>query len=164
MLKISMIAAMTPGNQVIGDNNRLPWKLPNDLKRFQELTVGKTCIMGRKTWESLPDKFRPLPNRQNVVMTKNKEYQAEGAIVRNDMSYIDYLDFGSEELMIIGGAKIYRHFIAAATCLYITFVHGNFNGDTYFPLIGKEWTLEIMENHAADDKHATPYSFAKFIK
>ena len=164
MLKVSMIAAMTPGNQVIGDSNKLPWKLPNDMKRFQELTVGKSCIMGRKTCESLPDRFRPLPNRQNIVMTRDKEYQAKGAIVRNDISYIDFHDYNPGELMIIGGSEIYKHFMDAATSLYITFVHGVYDGDAYFPQIGNEWTLRSMVNHAADDKHAVPYSFAKFTK
>lgn len=164
-MKISLISAVATGNFVIGKDNKLLWSLPNDMKRFKELTVGKPCVMGRKTWESLPEKFRPLPNRENIVFSTNKSFVADGATVIKSISeFYEKYDGRNDEFMIIGGSKIYNDFINYADRLYLTYVHGLYSGDTYFPEISKEWKLSEWKNFEKDEKHNIPYSFAKFLK
>lgn len=163
-MKISIIAAMSTGDQVIGKDNKLLWSLPNDLKRFRELTTGKPCIMGRKTWESLPPKFRPLPNRENIVLTMNPDYKAEGAATTclGTDTWEEY-EQRDEEFMVIGGSQTYNMFIDEATKLYITYVHEMYDGDSWFPEID-DWKMTSFVNHSADDKHKVPYSFVEYSR
>ncbi len=141
ILNISLIAAMSE-NRVIGKDNKLPWHIPEDLKYFKEKTKGKTVIMGRKTYESMG---RLLPNRKNVIITQNKNYKEEqggkidaAIVVFNIEDAIKTCD-PNEEIMIIGGANIYKQFLSIANKIYLTVVHTNIDGDTQFPLLDDQW-------------------------
>lgn len=125
---VSLIAAIGK-NRVIGKDNSLPWKLPEDMKRFKELTIGKPVIMGRKTFESIG---RPLPNRKNIILTRDKNYEAEGCKVVHSVE--EALKFANaNEVMVIGGAQIYKEFLPVANKMYLTLIDEDFEGDAYFP-------------------------------
>lgn len=154
---ISIIVAAS-SNLVIGKNNDLPWHLPSDLKRFKELTSGSVVYMGRKCWESIPIKFRPLPNRDNIVITRDKDYLAEGAIVTSDLEglkrifSLSSILFGPDEQFIIGGAEIYKQLLPIADKVYMTEVLGDIEGDTYLEGFNpEEWELtnisEVLEEN-----------------
>lgn len=131
-MKIKLIAAMTPGTQVIGKDNALPWRLPSDLKRFKELTAGKPIIMGRKTYESIG---RPLPNRTNIVLTTDEECKIEGCLVVNsiDEALGACKALKVDDVMVIGGAQVYDLMLYNADELLITYVLGAYSGDVIFP-------------------------------
>ena len=160
---ISIIVAVAE-NGAIGVNNDLPWRLPDDMKRFKQLTTGHVVIMGRKTFESLPN--GALPNRTNVVITKNTGISFKNCEKFNDLSTAldKYKD--EEEVFIIGGASIYEQAIKVADKLYITLVHHSFiNAEVFFPKINKEiWTLTDNISHVTDEKHMYPYTFQTFFK
>lgn len=122
-------------NRVIGKGNELPWHLPSDLKRFKELTTGHTIIMGRKCWESIPAKFRPLPNRKNIVVTTNERYVAEGAKIETDLVSLlkDFITDGKDdnEVFVIGGAEIYKFAFDYADKLYLTEIQEEVEGDVF---------------------------------
>ena len=126
---ISLIAAMGR-NRVIGKDNSLPWKLPEDMKRFRELTKGKPVIMGRKTFESIG---KPLPNRTNIVITRDKNYSAEGCIVVHSAEDALKAAKNADEAMIIGGEQIFREFLPRANRIYLTIIDKDFEGDAFFP-------------------------------
>ena len=126
---ISLVAAMGK-NRVIGKDNSLPWKLPEDMKRFKELTSGKTVVMGRTTFESIG---KPLPNRINIIITRDKNYKAEGCIVVNSVDEALKYAKDADEVMIIGGAQIYQQFLPIANKMYLTLIDEDFEGDAYFP-------------------------------
>ena len=128
-MKISMIAAMA-NDRVIGKDNQMPWHLPADLKFFKRMTVGKPVIMGRKTFESIG---RPLPRRHNIVLTGNRDYQAEGVTVVHDMQQAIEAAGEVEEVVIMGGGNIYRQFLPQAGILYLTFIELTTEGDASFP-------------------------------
>ena len=134
---ISIIAAVSDNN-VIGKNNKLPWHLPEDLKRFKEVTSGHTVIMGRKTYESIG---RPLPNRVNIVITRNKDFKPKGVKVVHSIEEALSLasEAGETETFIIGGAEIYKQALPLANKIYLTRINKNYKGDAYFPELGKEW-------------------------
>lgn len=129
--RLVLIAAIAR-NGVIGIDNRLPWHLPEDLRRFKELTTGHAVIMGRKTWESLPPKFRPLPGRHNIVVTRNAGYRAEGATVVHSIEEARIAAEG-ELAYVIGGAEIYVQALPLAVRLEITEIDADFAGDAGFP-------------------------------
>lgn len=132
---ISIIAAVG-GNRVIGKNNELLWRIPDDLKHFKELTSGHPVIMGRKTWESLPEKFRPLSGRTNIVVTRNADYKAEGVIVTDSLKFAlsaAERANGANEIFIIGGGEIYKEALTLADRLYLTLIEDETIGDTFFP-------------------------------
>ena len=141
MSKICIIAAVAK-NRVIGKDNQLLWHIPEDMKHFRELTRGKPVIMGRKTWESLPEKFRPLPGRQNIVVTRNKAYVAEGALLAGSLDEaLKIADTAAAEVFIIGGAEIYQQALLLADTLYLTEIDLSPEGDALFPEISPaEWT------------------------
>ena len=154
---ISIIVAAST-NMVIGRNNTLPWHIPSDLKRFKELTTGKRVIMGRKCWESIPEKFRPLPKRDNIIISRDNTYVADGGFVLSDLNQfiIEYslssINYGPKENFVIGGAEIYKQFFPIAKKLYLTEVWGDIDGDTYLEGFNvEEWTLinisEILEEN-----------------
>ena len=141
---ISLIAAMGK-NKVIGKDNALPWKLPEDMKRFRELTKEKPIIMGRKTFESIG---RPLPNRINIVLTTDKNYKVKGCIVAHSIGEALKAAKNSEEIMIIGGEQIFNEFLPIANRMYLTFIDENFEGDVYFPEYNEnEWKESRREEH-----------------
>ena len=165
---ISIIVAAS-SNLVIGKNNDLPWHLPSDLKRFKELTSGKRVSMGRKCWESIPEKFRPLPNRENIVFTRDLNYIAEGAIV---MHKLDKVIKGHErnsplhileEEFVIGGAEIYKNYFPVANKLYMTEILGEIDGDTYLEGFNlEEWNLTYMSQVL--EENGFKFIFKEYIK
>ncbi|MSU75227.1 MAG: dihydrofolate reductase [Candidatus Magasanikbacteria bacterium] len=146
-MPLSLIAAIAKNN-CIGKSNALPWYLPEDLKHFKKLTTGKIVLMGRKTWESIPEKFRPLPNRLNIVVTHQANIKfTPGVEVYHtiDDAMAAHLN---DEIMVIGGGEIYRQTFERAATLYITEVHQNVDGDVFFPEIDKKiWRETERENH-----------------
>jgi dihydrofolate reductase len=155
-MKISLIAAMGK-NRVIGKDNKLLWKLPKDMKRFRTLTSKKPIIMGRKTYESIG---RPLPNRTNIIITRDKNYKVQGCVVVHTID--ESLDSAkdSDEVMIIGGCQIYKEFLPKANKMYLTYVDGEFEADAYFPEFNEdEWKVILKENHKKDEYHNFDFTF-----
>jgi dihydrofolate reductase len=149
-------------NGVIGRDNALPWHLPEDLKRFKRLTLGKPMVMGRKTFESIG---KPLPGRLNIVVTRDANYRREGVVVAHDLEAA--LDAAGEapEVMVIGGAELFRLCLPRATRLHLTRVHAHIPGDVYWPGIDTgQWRLTERESHAADERHAHAYTFELWEK
>ncbi|MBW2472126.1 MAG: type 3 dihydrofolate reductase, partial [Deltaproteobacteria bacterium] len=147
-MRISLIVAMAE-NRVIGRDNQLPWRIPADLKHFKALTMGKPIIMGRKTYESIG---RPLPGRDNIVITGDTSYRAEGCQVVHTLEEALRSAGGAEEAMIIGGATLYRQTLKDADRLYLTLVKAQPEGDTWFPKIEpQEWREIRREVHRADE-------------
>lgn len=158
---ISLIAALTQ-NKVIGKNNDLPWHLPDDMKYFMQTTKGHHVIMGRKNYESLPEKFRPLPNRTNIVITRQKDFKAPGcAIVHSLEEAVNIAKAAQEpELFIIGGAEVYRQGLPLVQRMYLTEIQTELEGDTYFPEVkNDEWNETSRIHHAADDRHRYAFDF-----
>ena len=143
-MKITLVAAIA-SNNVIGKENSLPWNIPEDLKRFKQMTSGHTILMGRKTFDSIG---RPLPNRQNIVMTKDKNFEQEGIKVINDFDEaLELIKESNEDIFVIGGSKIYELFEPVANSLAITRILKDFEGDAFFPDINWElWQIEKEEN------------------
>ena len=142
-----MIAALGKNN-VIGVDNKLPWKLSADLKRFKAITSGKPVIMGRKTFESIG---RPLPNRTNIIITRDKNYRADGCVIVNSAEEALNAAKENEEVMIIGGAQIYAEFLPKANKMYLTVIEKEFEGDAYFPEYNDhEWKIIHKEDHEDD--------------
>jgi dihydrofolate reductase len=156
---LTLIAAVAR-NGVIGLNNTLPWRLAADLKHFKALTLGHTVIMGRKTWESLPGRFRPLPGRRNVVVTRNGSYHAEGATVATSLPAAISAG-GSDETFVIGGAELYAAALPLADRLQLTEIEASFEGDTYFPSIDQShWRQSARETH--HDDAGLDYAFVTY--
>ncbi len=144
-------------NGVIGKDNQLLWHLPNDLKHFKALTMGKPIIMGRKTFESIG---RPLPGRQNIVLSQQQDFIISGCDVVHSVEEALRLTFDAPEVMIVGGEKIYQLFFDLAHTLYLTIVHTELAGDAYFLPFAKEaWQETVHETHFQDEKHQYDYSF-----
>lgn len=155
---ISAIAAMAE-NRVIGINNKLPWHLPADLKHFKQLTTGNPILMGRKTYESIG---RPLPNRLNIVLTREPQFQAPGCEVVNSIEAAMRLaaQDNKSEIFIIGGAEIYHQLLPKIQRIYLTIVHHDFDGDAYFPALSStDWIEVAREKHCADAENMYEYSF-----
>ena len=156
---ISMIAAMAKNN-VIGIKNGLPWDLPADMKHFRETTSGKTVIMGARTFESIG---KALPKRRNIVITLDKNQIAEGAEIVFSLDEAIESCKNEGEVMIIGGASIYRQFLPKAQRVYLTVIDGEFEGDAFFPEMDmNEWKIVNEEKHEADEKNSHPYAFKVF--
>ena len=144
---------------MIGRDGDLPWRLPADLRHFKEMTLGKPIVMGRKTWESIG---RPLPGRTNLVVSGNPAYEARGCTVVHglDEALAAAAGEGAEEIMIIGGARLYSEALPRADRILLTRVHGVVAGDTLFPpMTEEEWAVVALERHEPDDRHAWAYSF-----
>ncbi len=164
-MRLALIAAVSD-NGVIGRNNKLPWYIPADLRYFKQQTLGKPVVMGRKTWESMN---RPLPGRTNIVITRQPDYQAEGARVVPDLAAaielaesIAMID-GTEEVMVIGGAEIYRLALPLADRLYLTEVHAEIEGDTFFPDWNRgDWRELARDQHEAPGEDNYRYSFTVY--
>jgi dihydrofolate reductase len=145
---ITLVAAVA-NNNYIGKNGELPWKIPEDMKHFRDITMGKTVLMGRKTWESIPKKFRPLPGRKNIVITRNQSYDKGGDVLiyHNIETALDN-HAKKEDIMVIGGGGIYEQTIDKADKLEITHVHQDVDGDTYFPKIDPSiWKEVSRQDH-----------------
>ena len=157
-------------NGVIGKDGTLPWHLPEDLAHFKRTTLGCPVIMGRKTWDSLPPKFRPLPGRTNVVITHQTDWQEDGALPAKDvlealsickhMSVI--LDNNPEQVWVIGGAQIYAQTLPLAKRVVVTDIDADFEGDAFAPALGAEWRETACESHTS--KTGLSFSFVTYIR
>lgn len=156
---ISIIVAASTNN-VIGIEGELPWKISDDLKRFKNLTMGKPIVMGRLTWESIG---RPLPGRQNIVITRRANYHAEGCDVVESPAAALAIAGDVEEIMIIGGGQIYDLFLPKASRLYLTRVQTEIEGDAYFPEISElDWELVGAESHKAGGANEFAFEFRTY--
>ena len=168
---ISLIAAVAENN-VIGKNNTLPWHLPADMKYFRDTTMGHSVIMGRRNYDSIPLKYRPLDGRTNIVVTRQKSFQADGCIVVNSVEEalnaadrIPPLGGGGAEVFIIGGADIYRQTIDIADKIYYTKIHHIFDGDAFFPRIdSSKWKMTSEKVVNPDEKNKFSFSFCVYEK
>ncbi len=165
-MRVSLIAAVAD-NGVIGSDNDLVWSLPDDMSFFKASTSGRHVIMGRRNYESIPHKFRPLPGRPNIVMSRNSEYDSGGAALVTSLE--DALkiarEAGESEAFIIGGGQIYTMALDAGVVdtMYITHVHGEPDGDAFFPEFDStQWTLTVLDNHPADDRHEYSFTICKY--
>jgi len=158
MPKISIVVALAD-DYAIGYKKKMPWHLPADLKYFKELTNGHPVVMGKRTFESLPN--GPLPNRTNIVLTSMvSEGVSEGYFEANSLEDALELCSNAEHVFVIGGAAVYKQCMDYVDNMYLTWVHGNFKADTYFPDIDfSKWKEISREDHEADDKNKYPYSF-----
>jgi dihydrofolate reductase len=153
---ISLIVAMAQ-NGVIGRDNSMPWRLPEDLKRFRAFTLGKPILMGRKTFESIG---RPLEGRTNLVLTRDRSWFAHGVIVVHSVEEALTQASTSDELVVIGGAEIYRLVLPFARRIYLTHVHADVQGDITFPEFdATQWADVEYSSQPADDEHAYPVTF-----
>jgi len=162
-MKVSIIVAADE-NMGIGKDNKLMWHLPNDLKFFKNKTMGHHMIMGRKTYESIG---KPLPGRTSVIITRNKNYKAEGALVANSIEEGISLatSRGETEAFVIGGAELINDSIHLADCIYFTEVKSKFDADVFLKTFDQsKWKEVAREDHQQDEKHAYPYSFVTLVK
>lgn len=153
---LSMIVALDRKG-VIGVDGDLPWQLPDDLRYFKRVTLGKPIIMGRKTFASIG---RPLPKRHNIVLTRDLDFSAENVTITHSPRAALIAAGNAEEIMIIGGAEIYRLYLPSADRLYLTYIAGDVDGTIYFPKFDTaEWCEVAREVHDADDKHAYAFTW-----
>lgn len=158
---IIMIAAVAENN-ALGKDNDLVWHLPNDFKRFKTLTSGHHIIMGRKTFESFP---KPLPNRTHVIITRQKNYKAEGCIIVDSIEKALEICPKNEDTYIIGGGEIYTLSLPFADKIEITKVHHSFEADAYFPVLNeKEWKLAQSDHNSKDEKHIYDYTYLTYVR
>lgn len=153
------IVVATTESRVIGNEGRIPWRLPSDLKHFVAITTGHVVVMGRKTYESLPDRFRPLPNRTNIVLSR-QHLKYPGAIVFSSWDSIREMFQPTEEIFVIGGADIYRQALSfpETTKVHLTLVKGDHQGDTFFPEIDpQEWDVTFSFGDIQEKGDDSPY-------
>lgn len=163
-MNISLISALA-NNRVIGKDNDLPWRLPDDMKYFMQTTSGHHVVMGRKNYDSLPEKFKPLPNRTNIVVTRQMNFKAHGCMVVHSIKQAIELAKSNHEteLFIIGGAQIYKETLPLANYLYLTEIDAIILGDTHFPDFNKnDWTEISRKSHSADEKHRFAFDFVLY--
>jgi dihydrofolate reductase len=153
---VTLVVAVADSG-AIGRDNALPWHLPDDLRHFKRVTLGKPVVMGRKTYESIG---KPLPGRQNIVVTRDANYRREGITVVLDPVEALRVVGAAPEIMVIGGAELFRACLPRAGRVHLTRVHGDIAGDVHWPpLDGREWRLAGSESHPADERHAYAMTF-----
>ncbi|WP_421379042.1 dihydrofolate reductase [Bacillus salacetis] len=159
---ISFVWAMDE-NGVIGHENKLPWRLPEDLKFFKETTMGHPIVMGRKTFESIG---KPLPGRENIVLTRDVSYEADGCIIYHEVEEVlHYAEEREVEVMVTGGAEIFKKFILYADKLYVTRIFENFEGDTYFPELNwDDYKLISTKQGIQNEQNPHHYVFEVYEK
>lgn len=158
---ITLIAAAAENN-ALGKDNDLLWHLPEDFKRFKQITSGHHIIMGRKTFESFP---KPLPNRTHIIITRQEDYLAEGCLVVHSLEEAIEIAPQNEEVFIIGGAQIYKQALPFADKIDLTRVHIELDADAFFPEFNtSEWDLVFSEKHFKDEKHQYDFTFETYIK
>jgi dihydrofolate reductase len=154
-MRISLIVAAAE-NGVIGAGNQMPWRLPDDLKRFKAITMGKPVLMGRKTYESIG---KPLPGRTNIVLSR-RDLTLAGCLVVDSISAAIAAAADAAELAVIGGAEVYAQALPSADLIHLTRVHATIEGDAMFPaLSSREWTERLIERHPIDERHVYEFSF-----
>jgi len=149
-------------NGVIGREGQLPWHLPADLAPFKQTTLGQAVVMGRKTWDSLPERFRPLPGRTNIVITRQKDWQAAGALVAHSLDQAMALCPESEPLWVIGGAEVYAQALPLASTVVVTEIDIDVQGDAHAPHLGAEWIEMSRQLHS--NEGGLGYSFVTYTK
>ncbi len=160
-MKISLIVAMA-SNRVIGLNNQIPWHLSADLKRFKQITMGSPILMGRKTYQSIG---RALPGRTNIIISRNPDFQPSGCLVFNNIDKALASCATAKEVFIIGGADFYKSMLPIANTLYLTQIHQEFSGDTFFPEIDEGQWIEVEREDIQNDPGVSfGYSFLKLEK
>ncbi|WP_417612288.1 dihydrofolate reductase [Owenweeksia hongkongensis] len=160
-MNLTIIAAMAKG-RVIGKDNDLIWHLPDDLKHFKNLTKGHHVIMGRKTYESMG---KPLPGRTNIVITRQKDFKADGCILVNTIEEGIQKAEGDSQPFIIGGGEIYKQALKYAQTMELTEVNGEFDGDTFFPTFDEsQWKEVSRTHHPVDEKHKYSFDFIQYSK
>ncbi len=149
-------------NGLIGKEDQLPWRLPNDLKFFKQMTEANTLVMGRKTFEGMGG--RPLPNRQTIVLTHDRDYSAEGVIIMHSVEEVLAYEKETDGIVFIaGGSAIYKEFIPFCTVIYRTVIHHSFEGDTYFPAIDWEkWSMINVSQGETDEKNRYTHQFETY--
>jgi dihydrofolate reductase len=160
-MKLNLIFARAR-NGVIGNHNALPWHLPEDMAHFKRSTLGCPVIMGRKTWDSLPPKFRPLPGRLNVVVTRQANWQADGAVVAHSLEAACAACPPDSTAWVIGGAELYSQALALASTAVVTEIDADFAGDVFAPVFGPEWREVARESHLGSSGLA--FSFVTYQK
>jgi dihydrofolate reductase len=160
-MKLNLIFARAR-NGVIGNNNALPWHLAEDMAHFKRSTLGCPVIMGRKTWDSLPPKFRPLPGRLNVVVTRQPDWQADGAVAANSLEAACAACPPDCTAWVIGGAELYAQALALASTAVVTEIDADFEGDAFAPRFGPEWLEVARESHISSA--GLGYSFVTYQK
>jgi dihydrofolate reductase len=161
MPRINLIFARA-ANGVIGKDNAMPWHLPEDLAHFKQLTQGWPVIMGRKTWDSLPPRFRPLPGRTNIVVTRQADWMAEGAVTANSLSAALTQAADAPDIWVIGGAEIYAQALPLAQRVEVTEIDQAFEGDAHAPVLGPEWHEAARSAHQSTT--GLPFSFVTYEK
>jgi dihydrofolate reductase len=166
-MTVKLIVAMDK-ERGIGKNNDLMWHLPADMKFFKETTSGQIVVMGRKNWDSIPERFRPLPGRENVVLTRNAEFAAEGAVVFNSLeTCLEFYKNDERDFFVIGGGEIYRMALDLHCVheMYITQVDAVYGADTFFPEFNeKEWKVTDLFYHAKDEKNEASFTVKHYSK
>lgn len=158
-MSISLIVAVSTNN-VIGVHGELPWRISEDLRRFRELTTGKTLVMGRKTFDSIG---QPLPKRRNIVITRDPEFTAPGCDIAASPDAAIEAAGESTEIMVIGGSQIYAAFLPRARRIYLTRIHAHIDGDTYFAALDEaDWKLVACEEHAANEARRHSFAFMTY--
>jgi dihydrofolate reductase len=161
MSVLSLIVAMD-SNRLIGADNGLPWHLPEDLAFFKRVTLGKPVLMGRKTQQSIG---RPLPGRRNIVVSRDPDFRAPGCELATGLDEALQLAADVEEVMLIGGASLYQQAMPRVGQMYITRIHHQFSGDTWFPEFDEgDWRIEFREDFDAGHKHEYNFSFIKYVR
>ena len=149
-------------NGVIGREGQLPWHLPADLAHFKQTTLGQAVVMGRKTWDSLPERFRPLPGRANIVITRQKDWQAQGALVAHSLTQAMTLCPEPGPLWVIGGAEVYAQALPLASTVVVTEIDMDVQGDAHAPHLGDEWKEMSRQFHP--NEGGLSYSFVTYTK
>jgi len=161
-VKVSLVAAVGRGD-VIGRDNAIPWRIPEDAQRFRRLTMGHPVVMGRRTWDSLPDRFRPLPGRRNIVVTRNRAWKADGAERAGSLADALLLLDDTEQVFVIGGGELYADALTLADELLLTEIDADVEGDTFFP----PWERTAFEE-TSRDKHESEtgiaFSFVTYLR
>lgn len=158
---LSLIAAVAR-NGVIGKDNQLLWHLPGDMRHFRETTRGKPVIMGRKTWDSLPEKFRPLPGRTNVVITRQQAWSAPGAIVAHSLGDAIVQCGAVDTIWVMGGANVYAQALPMADQVVVTEIDADFEGDAYAPILGEQF--QPVEREAHVSSQGLPFAFVTYVR
>jgi len=160
-VRLNLIYARA-ANGVIGRDNQLPWHLPEDLAHFKRTTLGCPVIMGRKTWDSLPPKFRPLPGRLNIVITRDPAFAAEGAAIAHSVEAALALCPAGRDAWVIGGAQVYAQTLPLAQRVVVTEIGRDFDGDAFAPLLGAQWQATAREDHVSAS--GLPFAFVTYTR
>ena len=161
-MTVTILAAVTR-NGVIGRDGGIPWRIPEDMARFRELTTGHAVVMGRRTWESLPDRFRPLPGRDNVVVTRNPDWSAEGADRAGSVEDALELLESAPRVFVIGGGEIYAAALPFADELVLTEIAADLEGDTTFPAWSRD-EFDEVERREHVTESGTPFAFVRYVR